>query len=76
MKPDYFKSQLQAVLTNYFEDIKGVRTTAVATRPGSSNADLRTKRTTPATRARTQRTPAQAPARWMQVAAWRTLAPS
>ena len=55
---------------------RGVRTTAVATRPGSSNADLRTKRTTPATRARTQRTPAQAPARWMPVPAWRTPAPS
>ena len=25
MKPDYFKSQLQAVLTTYYEDIKGVQ---------------------------------------------------
>ena len=72
MKPDYFKSQLQVVLTTYYEDIKGFRTAAVATRPGSSNADSRTKRTTPATRARTQRTPVQAPARWTPVPAWRT----
>ena len=46
---------------------RGVRTTAVATRPGSSNADSRTKRTTPATRARTQRWTPPAAGRLLQL---------
>ncbi len=60
MKPDSFKLQLQAVLTTFYEDIKGVqlRAPAVATRPGSSSP-IRGPRGRH--RARTLRTPATLP---------------
>jgi hypothetical protein len=44
MKPDSFKSQLQAALTTYYKDIKGFWAPALAPRPRSSSADSRTKR--------------------------------
>jgi hypothetical protein len=80
MKPDSFKSQLQAVLTTYYEDIKGVQggscchKTRIVKRQFENQEDDAGNEG--AESQRTQRTQAQAPARWTQVPAWRTPAPA